>query len=228
MDAASLRAEFPVFERVAYLNAGTDGPVPRAGAAAAAERLQGELEHGRAGRAHFDRMKAAAQALRERLAALVGAGPDEVALTHSTTDGVATVLSALPLGPGDEVLRSEEEHPGLLAPLALARRRKRFDVRFVPFTELANEVAPRTKLVACSHVSWVGGKIAPAELARAGAQLLLDGAQGLGAVPVDVGALGCDFYAASGQKWMCGPDGSGSLYVRAAVAERLDPPWPNY
>src|SRR5947209_13501382 len=101
MDAASLRAEFPVFERVAYLNAGTDGPIPRAGAAAAAEWLRGELEHGRAGRAHFDRVKETAQALRERIAALVhAADPDEVALTHSTTDGVATVLSALPLGSG--------------------------------------------------------------------------------------------------------------------------------
>src|SRR5947209_922949 len=224
----SLREEFPVFERLAYLNAGTDGPVPRRGAEAAAAQLRNELEHGRSRRAHFDSMLERAQALRRRMASLLGASEDEVALTHSTTDGVNTVMSALALGRGDEVLTSDEEHPGLLAPLALARRRRGFDVRFVPFDELANEVGPRTKLVACSHVSWVGGKVAPAALAQTGAQLLLDGAQGLGAVAVDVDDLGCDFYAASGQKWLCGPDGSGYLYVRAGVADQLDPPWPGY
>jgi selenocysteine lyase/cysteine desulfurase len=225
----SLREEFPVFERLAYLNAGTDGPVPRRGADAAAQRLRQELMCGRSGRAHFDAIVEAAQELRRRIAALIGADEGEVALTHSTTDGVNTVLSSLPLGPGDEVVTSDEEHPGLLAPLALARRRKGFDVRFVPFDELAGEVGPRTKLVACSHVSWVGGKVADAAaLAGTDAQLLLDGAQGIGAVPVDVGDLGCEFYAASGQKWLCGPDGTGSLYVRAEVANELEPPWPGY
>jgi L-cysteine/cystine lyase len=59
-------------------------------------------------------------------------------------------------------------------------------------------------------------------------RLLLDGAQGLGALPLDVRALGCDFYAASGQKWLCGPDGSGCLYVRRELCAELDPPWPSY
>jgi L-cysteine/cystine lyase len=58
--------------------------------------------------------------------------------------------------------------------------------------------------------------------------VLLDGAQGLGAVPVDVRALGCDYYAASGQKWLCGPNGCGYLYLRAGRAAQLPPPWPGY
>jgi L-cysteine/cystine lyase len=229
MDAARLRAEFPLFERLAYLNAGTDGPIPRRGADAATGRLRAEVEDGRSGRGHFDGMKELAQALRERLGSLIGADAGDIALTHSTTDGIATVLSALPLGRGDEVLTSDEEHPGLLVPLEYARRRKGFDVRFAPFEGLVEAVEERTKLVACSHVSWIGGRVADARaIAATGTRLLLDGAQGLGAVPVDVAELGCDFYAASGQKWLCGPDGSGSLYVRAAVAEQLEPPWPNY
>ena len=65
-------------------------------------------------------------------------------------------------------------------------------------------------------------------LAESDSLVLLDGAQGLGAVPVDVAALGCDFYAAAGQKWLCGPDGSGCLYVRREVSDGLDPPWPSY
>jgi selenocysteine lyase/cysteine desulfurase len=229
MDANDFRGQFPVLERVAYLNAGTDGPVPRRGFEAAAAQLRRELEEGRAGRPHFERLIETAATLRERLGAALGTDPANVALTGSTTDGVATALSALPLGRGDEVLTSDVEHPGLLAPLEGARRRGGFDVRFVPFDELAGEVTPRTKLVACSHVSWADGRVVDAGgLRDAGAPVLLDGAQGLGAVPLDMTELGCDFYAASGQKWLCGPDGSGSLYVRPEVAETLDPPWPGY
>jgi selenocysteine lyase/cysteine desulfurase len=83
--------------------------------------------------------------------------------------------------------------------------------------------------VACSHVSWMTGRVVDAErVAAAGVPFLLDGAQGLGAVPVDVKALGCDFYAASGQKWLCGPQGVGYLYVRGELAKELPPPWPGY
>jgi L-cysteine/cystine lyase len=229
VDASDFRAEFPVLERVAYLNTGTDGPVPRRAAAAASDELRDELEQGRLGRPFFERLQANAAALRERLGTALGCDPADVGLTRSTTDGVSTVLSALPLGRGDEVLTSDVEHPGLLAPLELARRRGGFDVRLVPFDELAGEVGPRTKLVACSHVSWADGRVVDvAGLRAAGASVLYDGAQGLGAVPVDVHELGCDFYAASGQKWLCGPDGSGSLYVRREVADTLDPPWPSY
>jgi L-cysteine/cystine lyase len=229
VDVNDFRAEFPVLERVAYLNTGTDGPVPRRGFEAAREQLTYELEEGRVGRPFFDRLMDTADALRGRLAAALGCAPADVALTHSTTDGISTAVSALRLGPGDEVLTTDREHPGVLAPLEAARRRGGFEVRFVPFDELPGEVGARTKLVACSHVSWADGRVADVAALRAsGVPLLYDGAQGLGAVALDVRELGCDFYAASGQKWLCGPDGSGCLYVRPDVAEALDPPWPSY
>jgi selenocysteine lyase/cysteine desulfurase len=94
-------------------------------------------------------------------------------------------------------------------------------VRLVPFMSIAEEVGPRTALVACSHVSWMTGKIVPAGLADIEVPVLLDGAQGVGAVPVDVHALGCDAYAGAGQKWLCGPDGVGMLYVAPTLHERL-------
>ena len=123
------------------------------------------------------------------------------------------------------MLTSDEEHPGLLAPLGAGRLRRGFDVRVVPFAEIAGEVGPRTKLIACSHVSWVNGQVADTRaLGDAPARVLLDGAQGLGAVPVRAAELGCDWYAASGQKWLCGPDGSGYLFSPT----ELDPPWPGY
>src|SRR5919201_324001 len=88
---------------------------------------------------------------------------------------------------------------------------------------LADSVRPRTKLVACSHVSWVTGAVRPEGLAELDVPVLLDGAQGVGAVPTDVGALGCDFYAGSGQKWLCGPIGTGMLWMAPAWRERLAP-----
>ena len=99
----------------------------------------------------------------------------------------------------------------------------------MPFAQLPGEVSPATTLVACSHVSWVSGRVADTQSLRAaGVPVLLDGAQALGAVPVDVRALGCDFYAASGQKWLCGPEGSGCLYVRKERFDELLIPWPGY
>jgi L-cysteine/cystine lyase len=219
MDVARLRREFPVLARVSYLNAGTNGPVPRVGSDAAAERLRAETEYGRADASYFMGLESLGDALRARLAGLLGCRVGEVALTHSTTEGVNVVLSALELGPGDELLTSDEEHPGMLAPLAATAHRTGASVRTVPWDEVPGAVGARTRLVACSHVSWVSGRVAnTGALAATGAPLLLDGAQGLGAVPTDVGALGCDFYAASGQKWLCGPGGTGCLFARA---ERL-------
>ena len=228
MDAAALRAEFPVFDELAYLNAGSNGPVPLRARAAAEEAIALQIEQGRGGIAFFESVIGGADRLRERVARVMGCGPGEVALTGSTTDGVNSVLSGLDLGPGDEVLTSDEEHPGLLVPLAVGARRRGFTVRQAPFGELAGEVGS-AKLVACSHVSWITGATVDAgALAAAEALVLLDGAQGLGAVPVDVESLGCDFYAASGQKWMCGPVGSGYLYVRAGRLDDLTPAWPSF
>lgn len=140
-----------------------------------------------------------------------------------------TVIAGLDLRAGDEILTSDEEHPGLLAPLARARARHGVSIRVVPFAELPGEVRSSTRLVACSHVSWVSGRMMDVEaLVASGAPVLLDGAQGIGAVPTDVRALGIDFYAASGQKWLCGPEGSGCLYVRPERLDELLVPWPGY
>ena len=219
-----LRSQFPVLERLAYMNAGSVGPVPRSAVDAAQDELRDALEHGRGGKAQFERATALADRLRTRIAGLMGCEAWEVALTGATTDGVNAVVGGLELGAGDEILTSDEEHPGVLAPLGLARRRRGIDVRLAPFAELAGAVGPRTRLVICSHVSWLTGRVADTDaLAGCGVPVLLDGAQGLGAVPVDVRALGCDYYAASGQKWLCGPIGTGYLYVREERIEELLP-----
>jgi L-cysteine/cystine lyase len=228
-DPAAFRAQFPVFERLVYLNAGTEGPVPRQAANAVRERIDLEVNQGRCGRPYFDSLMGLAKQMREGYAGVLGCDTSEVAITGSTTDGVNTVIGGLRLGEGDEVLTSDEEHPGLLAPLGRARHRFGISVRVVPFAELPGEVGPATKLVACSHVSWVSGRVMDTHALKAtGVPFLLDAAQAIGAIPVDVNALGCDYYAASGQKWLCGPEGSGCLYVRPERLDDLIVPWPGY
>ena len=228
-EPSSLRSEFPVLERLSYLNAGSNGPVPRRGAEAARAALARQAEDGRGGREFFQWAVGLMDELRGRVAEVMRCDSTELALARSTTDGVNVVLSALDLDEGDEVLTSDEEHPGVLAPLAGARERRGIRIRVVPFDSLAGEVRPETRLVACSHVSWITGREVDAEaLAGAGAPVLLDGAQALGAVPLDVRALGCDFYAAAGQKWLCGPSGTGYLYVREERVSELLSPWPGF
>jgi selenocysteine lyase/cysteine desulfurase len=220
MDAQALRDEFPVTRRVAYLNAGTCGPVPARAVEAAQEELRHQAAEGRL-HAHFERRSELQARQRAAYAALLGCQPGEVALTTSTSEGVAIALAGLELGAGDEVLISDAEHPGLIGPVQAARDLRGVTVREVPLAHIADAVRPATALVACSHVSWVTGETAPAELGRLEVPVLLDGAQGVGAVPTDVLGLGCDLYAGSGQKWLCGPDGSGMLYVAPHMRERV-------
>jgi L-cysteine/cystine lyase len=224
MHAAGLRAEFPVLEQLAYLNAGTCGPFAAAAARATSESLEIATTRGRS-QAYFERLVESRARLRAAYAGVLGAQFDDVALTTCTSEGIVRVLAALDLRSGDEVLTSDEEHPGLNGPLAAARALRGIAVRVVPFAQLADAVDERTKLVACSHVSWISGRVAP-DLSGLDVPVLFDGAQGVGAVPVDVARLGCAFYAGSGQKWLCGPVGTGMLWVSPGWNERLPAPWP--
>jgi selenocysteine lyase/cysteine desulfurase len=220
VEIAKLRNEFPVTRTHAYLNAGTDGPLPAAAVRAAVAELEREAEHGRAQR-HFERRSELSSELRSAYASILGSPAEHIALTSCTSEGIAQVIAGLRLGVGDEIVTSDEEHPGLLGALAAARELHGVSIRMVALAEVAGAVGPSTKLVACSHVGWMSGSLAPAQLAQCDVPVLLDGAQGIGAVPVDVTALSCDAYAGAGQKWLCGPDGTGMLHTTPELRERL-------
>jgi L-cysteine/cystine lyase len=214
-----VRARFPVLERHAYLNAGTFGPLARGTIDAMAAEARREAEEGRSGGAVFERLRATRERVRARLGEQVGAPPESVALTSSTTNGCSIVLNGLGLGPGDEVVTTDIEHFGLIGPLLLAGVHVRI-ARLLDrpaaaaFDAIRAEVTPATRLLALSHVSWKTGQLIPvAELREAtGVPVLVDGAQSAGAIPVD--ATGVDYYTVSAQKWLCGPDATGALYVR--------------
>jgi len=205
------RALFPVLERIAYLNAGTFGPLARPVAAAMTAGVARDLERGRSGLAYFEETIELRAELRRQLAALVGSTPEQVALTTSTTEGCAIVLRGLGLAPGDEIVTTTDEHFGLLGPLAASAA----TVVVVPPdpARILAAVTARTKLIATSQVLWTTGAALPlAELReRSGVPVLADAAQSVGAVPAS--ATGVDFLTVSGQKWLCGPDSTGALVV---------------
>lgn len=215
-----LREQFPVLEALAYLNAGTDGPLPAAAVSAAAAELEREAEQGRA-QHHFERRMELSSDLRSAYASILGCPAEDTALTSCTSEGIAQVIDGLGLHAGDEVVTSDEEHPGLLGALAAAHELHGVSIRMVALDAVAEAISAPTKLVACSHVGWMSGSVAPTELAEVDVPVLLDGAQGIGAVPVDVRTLGCDAYAGAGQKWLCGPDGTGMLHTTPQLRERL-------
>ena len=213
------RAAFPVLEKVAYLNAGTFGPLSRATLDAEGDLRRWEGEHGRGGKTYFDAMLERRDRVRSLLADQIRVPHDHVALTDSTTSGVQIVVAGLGLGDGDEVVTTDAEHFGLTGPLIASGAALRIArVRDVPaadvFELIRAQVTPRTRLIATSAVSWIDGKVFPwRELREAtGLPVLIDGAQGAGAIDED--AIAADYYTVSAQKWLCGPDATGALYVR--------------
>src|SRR5262249_15593748 len=117
------RAQIPVLRRYAYLNAGTLGPLSQATLDAVDARRDYDQEQGRGGRAWFESMLSLRATVRGSVAALIGAEAGQLSLTSSTTDGCNIVVAALGLGPDDEVVTSDSEHPGLLLPLKVSGAR---------------------------------------------------------------------------------------------------------
>ena len=223
------RAQFPVFERFAYLNAGTNGPLAWATVDAMAAQERADLLNGRGGPEYFERALSLRERVRAKLATLVGVREENLALATSTTNGCNIVVAGLGLGPEDEIVTTDGEHFGLLGALATSPAMvKVAPVRELPPDEalgvLLEAVTSRTRLLALSHVCWMSGNRFPvAELKEAtGLPVLVDGAQSVGAIPVD--ASGLDFYAFSCQKWLCGPDALGGLAVADPEALAITAP----
>jgi L-cysteine/cystine lyase len=222
------RAEFPVLRDYAYLNAGSVGPMAQRTHDAIVAAESEELGP-RGGIEAFQRIMEARERLRSLVAAEIGVDADRLSLTNSTSEGCRVVLAGLDLGPDDEIVTTDSEHYGLLGPIHASGARVRVaGVRDRPAAEALDaviaEVGPKTRLVALSHVLWLKGHVVPiAELkAAVSAPLLVDGAQSVGAIPVEVEAF--DFYTVSGQKWLCGPTPTGGLYVREPDRLRVGSP----
>jgi L-cysteine/cystine lyase len=222
MTPEEARAQFPVLERLAYLNAGTNGPLARATTEALVGQANRDLELGRSGKEYFERMLALRDEARQGFARVLGTDVERIALVDSTTRGCSQVLAGLGLTGEDEVITTDQEHFGLTGPLYATGAR----VVMAEADEdaLLAAVTPRTRLIATSHVLWTTGRRLDIHRLKreSGVPLLIDGAQSAGAIRVDLGEV--DFYTVSAQKWLCAPDPSGALYVRDPELVRVKSP----
>jgi L-cysteine/cystine lyase len=210
-----------------YLNSGGSGPPSRE--TIRAMREADDLCSGPAyleGVDFYAHQGATYARAREAAARLTGVNPDDLALTQSTTHGMNLGAFALDWRAGDEIVSSRSEHPGCLVPLHALEKRHDARLRLVepPITaeKVEEAMTSRTRLVSISHVDWATGEVLPLEeisaLARdRGALTLVDGAQSVGNIPVDVPATGADMYAVTGHKWVLGPEGMGGFYVRPGL-----------
>jgi L-cysteine/cystine lyase len=213
------RTQFPVLDQLAYLNAGSMGPLARATVEAMAAQELADLELGRCGQAYIDTVNELRRRVRAGLAATIAVPPENVALTTSTTQSCNIVLAGLRLRPEDEIVTTDTEHFGLLGALSGSGATVRVAaVRALPperaLETILAQITSKTRLIALSHVSYQTGNLLPIEEIQdaSGLPMLVDGAQTAGAIAVE--AARYDYYTISSQKWICGPDATGGLYVR--------------
>src|SRR3989440_2485252 len=176
------------------------------------------------------------------VARLLNADVGEIALTDNTGEGMNIITYGINWREGDEVITTNHEHYNALGPLYQVRDRFGVAIRFAdigPLGErpllqpIANLVTPRTRLIVLSHVLWTTGVVLNisevCDMGRKAAiPVVIDGAQSAGAIPIDVKALGVDFYAIPMQKWLCGPDGTGALYARREALNYVKPTYVGY
>ena len=214
-----VRQLFPLTHDRIYFNAGGLGPSPYPvleAMDAMRQKLEAICETGH----HYH------EPVRRKVASFLGADPDEIAFTRNATEGMNIIARGLNLRPGDEIVTTTHEHPGGAMPwLALAQQRglkiRLFEPDNDPDIFLANlkkAVRSKTRVLMFSHVTCTLGTVFQAkELCQWARQRsiisVIDGAQAVGQIPVNLHAIGCDFYTTSGHKWLLGPKESGILYI---------------
>jgi isopenicillin-N epimerase len=222
--------------QLAYFDVASGGPTLRA-AMASEYRAREAQSIGLAGAAR--RWTEETNRLAARFAAFLGCEPDELQFTRGAGEALGQAIAGLDLAAGDEVITTAREHPAALSPWLVQARRREVVIKHIelpaPLTGpeqalglFAGAVTERTKVLAFSHVQYDDGAVLPvrelcAFARQRGILTVVDGAQALGMVEFALRDLGCDIYAASCHKWLSGSHGTGVLYVRREVLDRL---WP--
>ncbi|MDX2120687.1 MAG: aminotransferase class V-fold PLP-dependent enzyme [Gemmatimonadota bacterium] len=232
-DLARYRDEFPIFRHAIYLNSCSLGALAQRTRAALGEYLDAWEQRGAS--AWYDTWLPAAERLRAGYGRVVGADAEQVSLHPSISSALTVVAESLDYRERPKVITTSLDFPTVAYQwLAKAARGVELvvlespDGVTVPLDLFAGAIDERTALVATSHVFFTSGAIqdlpALSALCHAhGALLLVDGYQGAGQLPVDMGALGVDFYCAGGLKWLLGGSGIAFLAVRPELVRRLEP-----
>jgi L-cysteine/cystine lyase len=232
------RQQFPYVDRYTYFNHGGQGLMPQRAMTTltqAQEWLQSNAPF--CSGAH-GWMEKAIQELRSAIGQELNAPAATIALTEATTWGCNIALWGIDWQPGDRILITDCEHQGIIATIQELQHRFQIEMDVCPIMTTLNQgdpvevirsaIQPRTRMLVLSHVLWNTGQVLPlpeiVDLCHSQDVLVMvDAAQSVGMLPLDLTALGADFYAFTGHKWWGGPQGVGGLYVRPASRDRLRP-----
>jgi L-cysteine/cystine lyase len=237
------RQQFPALANKTYFNYGGQGTMPQAGLDAILATYQQIQSQGPFGLKTSDLVAQESNLTRQAIALELGVTAQSIALTENVTAGCNIALWGLNWQPGARILLSDCEHPGVIASIQEVCRRFQVEVDFFPLLATLNSgdpvaviienLQPQTRLVVLSHVLWNTGQVLPLVEIAAGIrqysqankpiQILVDGAQSVGLLPLKLAELGIDFYAFTGHKWWCGPEGVGGLYIHPDAIASLDP-----
>lgn len=231
-----IRDQMPATAKYAYLNTGTFGPLPRVTIEAMRAYQEEELNEGRIVPTGYPRAGEAKEKARTAVARVFGCSPDNVALTRHTTDGMNIGINGINWQPGDELIISDLEHPGGQVPAYNVARRYGVVIRLARLGDGSGDVvgaierliSPRTRMIVVSHLTWNTGAVLPmaeiVEMAhRHHVLVAVDAAQSAGSLPLNLPETGVDVYAGPGQKWLCGPEGTGAVYISDAALDVIQP-----
>ncbi|WAL59431.1 aminotransferase class V-fold PLP-dependent enzyme [Thermocoleostomius sinensis] len=236
------RQQFPALSEKAYFNYGGQGPMPQ-GAMIAITQMHEYIQRSGPFSTEVNRwINLEAKRTREAIAAELGVAASTIALTENVSVGCNIALWGIDWRSGDHLLLSDCEHPGIVAAANEIQHRFGVEVSQCPLMETLNQgdpiaviqahLCPTTRLVVLSHILWNTGQVLPlqsiaqvchAHSAEVPVRLLVDAAQSVGVLPLDLAELEVDFYAFTGHKWWCGPAGIGGLYVRPEAMVDLRP-----